>query len=87
MRTYLDCIPCLMNQALRAARLATDNESIIKTILDAVGLIIKDIPMDNPPPKTALRVYRIVGAITGNSDLCRNLKNQHTRKALELYPA
>ena len=86
MRTYLDCIPCLMNQALRAARLATDNEKIIKTVMDEVGLMIKDIPMENPPPKTAQRVYRLVGEITGNSDPCRNLKNHHTRKALELYP-
>ena len=86
MRTYLDCIPCLMNQALRAARLATDNEEIIKTIMDEVGLMIKDIPMENPPPKTALRVYRIVAELTGNPDPCRDLKNDHTCKVLELYP-
>lgn len=86
MRTYLDCIPCLMNQALRAARLATDNQEIIKRVMDEVGLMIKDIPMENPPPKTAMRVYRIVAEITGNSDPCRNLKSHHTRMALELYP-
>lgn len=86
MRTYLDCIPCLMTQALRAARLATDNEEKIKLIMDEVGLMVKDIPMDNPPPKTAMRVYRIIAQITGNPDPCRVLKNHHTRKALELYP-
>lgn len=32
MRTYLDCIPCLMNQALRAARLATDDDGKIKIV-------------------------------------------------------
>jgi uncharacterized protein with ATP-grasp and redox domains len=87
MRTYLDCIPCLMNQALRAARLATDNEEVIKSIMDEVGLMIKDIPMESPPPATALHVYRIVGELTGNADPCRELKNHHTCKALELYPA
>jgi hypothetical protein len=40
-----------MNQALRAARLATDNEEKIKTIMDEVGSMIKDIPMQNPPPE------------------------------------
>lgn len=87
MRTYLDCIPCLMNQALRAARLTTDNEEIIKTIMDEVGLMIKDIPMENAPPITARRVYHIVGEHTGNSDPYRNLKKNNTRTALDLYPA
>ena len=86
MRTYLDCIPCLMNQALRAARLATDNEERIKKVLDAVGEMIKAIPMGNPPPKTAMRIYRLVGEMTGNWDPLHDLKKQHTRMALDLYP-
>jgi damage-control phosphatase, subfamily I len=86
MRTYLDCIPCLMNQALRAARLATGNEVKIKKVLDHVGLMIKDIPLESPPPETAMRVYRMAGKITGNPDPYRDLKNRDIRKALELYP-
>jgi uncharacterized protein with ATP-grasp and redox domains len=87
MRTYLDCIPCLMNQALRAARLATDNPVHIKKILDEVGAMIGDIPMESPPPVTARHVYRLIETITGIADPCHDLKQSSTRKALDLYPA
>jgi len=30
MKTYLDCFPCFLNQALRAARITTDDEKKIK---------------------------------------------------------
>jgi len=39
MRTYLDCFPCFLNQALRAARVATDDEKKIKRVLDEVGMM------------------------------------------------
>ena len=84
MRTYIDCIPCLMNQALRAARLSPDNEEIIKKVMEKVGLFIKDIPMENPPPKTAMGVYHIVSEITGNYDPYLNLKFQNTQVARDI---
>ena len=54
MKTYLDCLPCFMSQALRAGRMATKDEKKIKELLDSVGCMIKDIPMDNTPPKPVI---------------------------------
>jgi len=31
MKTYLDCIPCFMQQAFRAGQIATSDEKKIKT--------------------------------------------------------
>jgi uncharacterized protein with ATP-grasp and redox domains len=73
MKTYLDCIPCFMNQALRAARIATDDEKQIKTILDEVGMMLKNIPLDSSPPKSGRLIYDKV-------------KKKSTQKALSLYP-
>ena len=33
MKTYLDCLPCLMSQALRAARAATDDEEAHRQVV------------------------------------------------------
>jgi len=60
MKTYLDCIPCFMQQALRVGRLSTDNEAEIKEILDKVGERIKDIPMESSPPEISMYVYEYV---------------------------
>jgi len=86
MRTYLDCLPCFLSQALRAARIATDDEAEIKRVLDAVGMMLSEIPLDSTPPETGRRIYQKVGEITGNRDPYKELKEESTRGALDLYP-
>jgi len=63
MRTYLDCFPCFLNQALRAARIATDDEEKIKKVLDEVGMMIRDIPLESTPPESARLIYHKIGSI------------------------
>lgn len=45
MKTYLDCFPCFMEQALRAGRIATNDEKKIKRLLDEVGRMLSSIPL------------------------------------------
>ena len=84
MKTYLDCLPCFLNQALRAARIATDDEKMIKTILDEVGMMLKNIPLDSSPPESGRLIYRKVKEITGNLDPYNKIKKESTQKALSL---
>ncbi len=86
MRTYLDCFPCFLNQALRAARMATDDEKKIKRVLDDVGIMLKDIPMESTPPRSGRLIYKKISEMTGNEDPYREVKKESTQKALSLYP-
>ena len=87
MKTYLDCIPCMMNQALRAARIATNDETIIKQVLDEVGLMIKDIPMYHTPVQSGMLVYKKISEITGISDPYKQIKKDSIDEALRLCPS
>ena len=87
MKTYLDCFPCFINQALRAARLSTDDEKKIKMVLDEVGMMLKDIPLKNTPPESGRLIYRKISEITGNPDPYKEIKRESTKKALLLYPS
>nr|AAU83341.1 hypothetical protein GZ27E7_15 [uncultured archaeon GZfos27E7] len=87
MRTYLDCIPCFFNQALRAGRIATSDETKLKKLLDEIGLMLRDIPLESSPPETGMRIYEQVREITGVLDPYKELKSESTKKALALYPA
>jgi uncharacterized protein with ATP-grasp and redox domains len=87
MRTYLDCIPCFFNQALRAGRIATGDESKLKKLLDEIGLMLRDIPLESSPPETGMLIYDKVRQITGVFDPYKALKRASTKKALALYPA
>ncbi len=87
MRTYLDCIPCFVDQALRAGRIATDDEKKLKRILDEVGMMLRDIPLENTPPETGMLIYEKVREITGEFDPYKELKRESTKKTLALYPS
>jgi uncharacterized protein with ATP-grasp and redox domains len=87
LHTYLDCFPCFFDQALRAGRIATDDEQKIKRLLDEVGMMIKDIQPDSTPPEIGRRIYQRVKEITGKNDPYREIKKENTAKALTLYPS
>ena len=86
MKTYLDCFPCFLNQALRAARIATDDEKKIKRVLDEVGMMLRDIPIDSTPPQTARLIYRKVSEVTGNSDPYREIKKKALKRRFHCTP-
>ncbi len=86
MKTYLDCLPCMMNQALRAGRIATNNDAKIKQVLDEVGAMIKDIPMYHTPVQSGALVYQKIRDITGVIDPYKDIKKNSIKEALSLYP-
>ena len=87
MKTYLDCIPCFFEQTLRAGRLATNDEKLVKRLLVNLGKLLNGISLDSTPPETARLIYQMVRDITGNPDPYRELKCKSTQQALALYPS
>jgi uncharacterized protein with ATP-grasp and redox domains len=86
MKTYLDCLPCLMSQALKAARAATDDEEIQRQVVNAVASLIPELSPGLKPPEIAQRSYRLIGQITGNDDSFYQAKVDANRTALLLWP-
>jgi len=86
LKTYLDCIPCFMRQALEAARMGTDDEDTHRRVLNSVASMIPKFPFHVTPPEIAQHVYAIVADITGNKDPCYEAKRQANQLALSLYP-
>jgi uncharacterized protein with ATP-grasp and redox domains len=86
MKTFLDCIPCLMKQALRAGKQTNADEKTLKKSLDETGALIKDIPLENTPVETAAHIYKIVSRLTGVKDPYLKIKNKNILQAKELLP-
>lgn len=86
MKTFLDCIPCFMTQALKAGRMATEDEKIIKKLLAFTGEMVRDISFDMTPPEIGDRIYREVRCLTGVHDPFLEIKKENIREALALYP-
>lgn len=86
MKTYLECIPCFVNQAFRTAKLATSDEDKIKNVLNVVGQMIESIPMENTPPEMGNIIYNVIREITLNDDPYKKIKETNIKEALALYP-
>jgi len=85
LKTYLDCIPCFFRQALAAARMSSEDETIHRRVLNSIALMIPDLALSATPPEIARQVYRVVYEITGNSDPYYETKNSANQAALSLY--
>jgi len=86
MKTYLDCLPCFMGQALRAGQIATNDGKKIKKLLDHVGRMLQEIPMDSTPPQTGDIIYRKVSEITGGFYPFKKIKQANIKDALKFHP-
>lgn len=86
MKTYLDCIPCFVNQALRAGRMATKDDIRIKALMDHIGCRIKDVSLSDTPPEMGLIIYDEIHKITGIDDPFKQEKKDHINEALRLLP-
>jgi uncharacterized protein with ATP-grasp and redox domains len=86
MRTYLDCYPCLLRQALQAARFAGADEARQKAVLDSVLDVLGQIKPTATPPEIANSVHQIVRRETGSDDPYSSVKARSTHEALALFP-
>jgi len=86
MKTHLDCLPCLLNQALKTARAATDDECIHRQVINAVAGMIAGLPLDAKPPELAQQAYRIIRQVVKNDDPFHREKMESNRAALAVYP-
>lgn len=86
MKTYLDCIPCFMHQSLRAGRLATNDELVIKRLLDETGDFVKQIPMEKTPAEVSEFIYAKVREITGVDDPYKEIKAKSIAEAKVMIP-
>jgi len=86
MRTYFDCIPCFIRQALNAARLATDDEQIHEKVVREVLRLAADLDMSRSPPSTGQQIHRLIRELVGKDDPYRKIKKRFNNLALILYP-
>jgi uncharacterized protein with ATP-grasp and redox domains len=86
VRTYLDCYPCFLRQALDAARRAGADDARQQAVLDRVLEALRQIEPGATPPEIGDQVHRIVRRVVGNGDPYREAKAASTHQALALYP-
>jgi len=86
MQTYLDCIPCLLRQAVEAPRLigasATVQEAVVRRVLQELS----QVDFTQSPPAMAQAIHRHIRALTGRKDPYQEIKERFNALALDMLP-
>jgi len=86
MKTYLDCYPCFLRQALSAARRAAASDDQQRQILLDTMEELASFPADATPPQMAFCIHQKIRQQTHISDPYRQAKDEATQQALALHP-
>jgi uncharacterized protein with ATP-grasp and redox domains len=86
MKTFFECIPCFIRQALDAVRLVTDDEAVHERVLRDVLRTAIEMDLRQSPPVMGQQIHRLIRKLTGEVDPYREMKDRFNRLALQMYP-
>ncbi len=86
MKTYLECIPCFLNQALRVMDFEKIDSCTKQKIFKKILIKLSELDLKNNPPEFALFIYSIINEEVGNSNFYEKIKKNDTNIALKLIP-
>ncbi len=86
MELFLDCLPCMMRQALEAARMASPDEAVQAVIMDDAMRAVTNHRAYGSAPELAAAIHGIVKQRTGRADPYERVKARDVAAALRLEP-
>ncbi len=86
MKLYVECLPCVMRQAVEAARQCSSDPDTQWHILRETARLVSMANIEEPSPALIGAMHETVQRITGLDDPYRELKAACDKKAVELYP-
>lgn len=86
MRTYVDCVLCLIRQSLDTVRLITDDSTICTQVVQDVLRLLGSASLHETPPIMAQKIYRLIRQVTKTDDPYQKIKYRFNILALALYP-
>lgn len=68
MQLEFDCIPCIYRQVLEASRMVTDDQGIIREILNEFSRMIPELESDLSAPVLVSRIQDYLKEVSGKKD-------------------
>ena len=86
MEITLDCIPCMLRQALEASRMVTDDVAIQGQIMKEALKMALQFETYRNSPDMAMHIHHVIKEITGIEDAYFEVKQRDLKAAQEMYP-
>ncbi len=86
MKTYLECFPCFLRQALHLAKICGLDEAKQKKIIDHTGSLFAQIDLNATSPEIAYFIHHELKKFLGKDDPYEQTKEKNVAEALKLLP-
>lgn len=84
MRTYLECIPCIITQGIKTAKRLNISEEIQEEMVKETLDYLKDKDYGKTPPEIAKPVYKIINKYMGTEDPFKELKDFYNDEMMKI---
>ncbi len=85
MKTFPECIPCFIRQSIQAAKFAGASEKMQKEIADKIEEYLRDIDLNQLPPKISRNMHIEIRRLLNNDDPYKTIKERYNSIALSMY--
>ncbi len=86
MKTSVDCLPCILRQALKISRLSGSNEGMQLKVAREVAARLSRVDMDKTPAENCMHVYKLITELSGKADPYFDIKKRLNREVLKIQP-
>lgn len=87
MRSSLECLPCLVRQAVESARRVIADDTACEEAMRGIMAHVASMDYALPPPVLAQSMHRVIRAATGGADPYRAEKARFNTLARSLLPS
>lgn len=86
MKSDLECLVCMLKQAMNTVRIVTKDEHLHREVMNRVAKTIRQTNLKFSPALISKPAYDIVSEVTGVDDPFKGIKAQTNREALKILP-
>ncbi len=86
MKIKLDCLPCIFRQVLESARMSTDNEKMVRDIMNRYAEMVPGIEDNTRAPLVVAEMQEYIKEKCGIEDPYKSFKMNNLRTAERLLP-
>ena len=85
MKATMNCLPCIVRQAVEAALHSSDDPASQRAALNAAFAVLSRENLDTTPMALGYAVHSTVARVTGCADPYSEIKRESNREALAMY--
>ena len=86
MKTYLECFPCFLRQALHLAKICGLDEEAQKKVIDQTGALFAQIDVSATSPQIAFFIHNQLKSFLQKEDPYAQIKEKNVAEAIKHLP-